>query len=111
MDFNDVTVFVNAYGNDIGVTGRGVLSRWHSRKGYAGYEWDPGLERASRGVTVGGGDDPTVTLPPRSMWHVRHRSTRASGPTPVSRSCLISTLRSRSMTTRVDASPLQKRTP
>lgn len=72
-DSNDVTVFVNAYGNDVGVTGRGILSRWHSRKGYAGYEWDPGLERASRNVTVGGGDDPTIALPSRSMWHVRHR--------------------------------------
>ncbi len=46
-------------------TGRGTLSRTHSRRGYAGYEYDPGLWYASSLISG--------TVPPRAMWHVRNR--------------------------------------
>ncbi len=65
LTVDDVQAFVNALADDADNTGRGVLSRTHSRRGYAGYEYDPGLWYASSLISG--------TVPPRSMWHVRNR--------------------------------------
>lgn len=67
---DDIIAFVNAFGDQL-PNGPGVLSTTRSRKGYAGYEFDPGLEFASRGVTRG--SLPSQVLPSRPMWHVRNR--------------------------------------
>ncbi len=65
LTVDDVVAFYNAYGDDASNTGRGLLSRTHSRRGYAGYEYDPGLWNASSLING--------TIPPRAMWHVRNR--------------------------------------
>ncbi len=70
---DDLIAFLAAAGDDASNTGRGLLSRTHSRRGYAGYEYDPGLEFASRGLTANAAPDPIVIIPSRAMWHVRNR--------------------------------------